>query len=275
MCVALALELCACVGTLHRRHGIAPIDLSRPTFASIDVPAGDHGPAYTLRVGVTEVTQRHFREVMSATPSYIDGCDDCPVETVSWYDAAAYTNALSSREGLEPCYRLESCTTTAPYARRTSLGDRLHHPAGLVCDVVERVPSCAGYRLPTIAEWNVYGRVHAVEGGERLANYAVFGVVDAVIAAHPVATRLPNELGLFDTLGNVEEWLEDRAPIPVNASEDRRASTGATWFHVAGTSFTMRRRDVTYDHMHAEVGSWGRDCAGFRVVQTVRAATVE
>lgn len=270
----LALAASACLATLHRRHGIAPLELTQPSSVSVEIPASERREAYTLLVGVTEVTQRHWRDLMGTTPSYIADCDDCPVEMVSWYDAAAYTNALSAREGLDACYALADCTTAALYVRGEGLGNWLHHPSGRSCEVVERIPGCDGYRLPTLDEWNVYGRVLAVEQGQRLGQYAVFGVADMRVGRHPVATRLPNELGLFDTLGNVEEWLDDPGRAPAEASDDRLASAGA-WFYVAGTSFTMRRRDVTHDHLHVEAGSWGRDCAGFRVVRTTREPTAD
>ena len=44
----------------------------------------------------TEVTQADFEALMGYNPSWFSTCgDDCPVETVSWYEAAAYCNALS------------------------------------------------------------------------------------------------------------------------------------------------------------------------------------
>ena len=51
-----------------------------------------------------EVTQGMWQTVMGSNPSEFAGCDDCPVENVSWYDAGLFARRLSAREGVT--YRL-------------------------------------------------------------------------------------------------------------------------------------------------------------------------
>ena len=46
----------------------------------------------------TVVTQKQWKELMGNAPSHFKG-DSLPVETVSWYEACAYANALSLKEG--------------------------------------------------------------------------------------------------------------------------------------------------------------------------------
>ncbi|MBM4403996.1 MAG: formylglycine-generating enzyme family protein, partial [Candidatus Cloacimonetes bacterium] len=53
-------------------------------------------------IGKYEVTQREWVEVMGSNPSHWKG-DNLPVEMVSWYDAIAYCNKRSIKEGLTPC----------------------------------------------------------------------------------------------------------------------------------------------------------------------------
>ena len=44
---------------------------------------------------------------MGKNPSSFNKCgDDCPVEKVTWFDMAAFANALSEKEGLEACYKI-------------------------------------------------------------------------------------------------------------------------------------------------------------------------
>jgi formylglycine-generating enzyme required for sulfatase activity len=54
----------------------------------------------------TEVTQSQWRAVMGHNPSRFVGCDDCPVESVSWDGVQEYLKKLNARTGKQ--YRLPS-----------------------------------------------------------------------------------------------------------------------------------------------------------------------
>ena len=144
-------------------------------------------------IAETEVTQSLYEALMGNNPAsgYGEG-DDFPVYSISWYDALYFCNALSAQEGLTPCYSDIGTNTT--------------------CDWTAN-----GYRLPTEAEWE-----YAARGGIHQAdNYKYSGTTDNLDdyawyvnnnnpnGGKEVATKLPNQLGLFDMSGNEWEWCWD------------------------------------------------------------------
>jgi formylglycine-generating enzyme required for sulfatase activity/tRNA A-37 threonylcarbamoyl transferase component Bud32 len=125
---------------------------------------------------------------------------DSPAVRVTWYDAAEYCNWLSEREGIpreQWCYEPNE---KGLYAEGMQIKtDHLQ---------------LGGYRLPTEAEWEYACRSGSVvsyfygRSEELLARYGWYHT-NGEERAWPVGRLRPNDLGLFDTLGNVWEWVED------------------------------------------------------------------
>lgn len=217
--------------------------------AMVEIPAGsfrmgsgrpatgalsrNEGPAHVVNLrafslAATEVTQAQFEAVMGYNPSHFKG-RDLPVSEVGWYEAVAYANALSRREGLRPAYRVEpGSTPTAPLVHWDRTAD--------------------GYRLPTEAEWEYAARAGTTTdtyGGDLTRSGPGFGagcepepVLDAIgwhcgnargEGGMPVGRLRPNAWGLHDMLGNVWEWVWDWddnfVPAPYTG-EDRTDPTG-------------------------------------------------
>jgi serine/threonine protein kinase/formylglycine-generating enzyme required for sulfatase activity len=145
-------------------------------------------------------SHNEFRRYPSAT---------CPIGGVVWYEAAAYCNWLSQQEGISKdqwCYEADA--------------------RGQVVKLKEHYLSLTGYRLPTEAEWEYACRAGAVtsryygETAELLGAYGWYSS-NSPDQTQPVGSKKPNDLGLFDMLGNVWNWCQERSKPYVTSNTGR------------------------------------------------------
>jgi formylglycine-generating enzyme required for sulfatase activity len=186
-----------------------------------------------------QVTHAEFEDVMGFNPGYwlgegdepgdydldFDNWDDCPIDSVSWYDALVYCNIMSEKAGLTPAYTL------------TDIG-YYYYPGTIGEATVEINWNANGYRLPTEAEWEYACRAGTTTPfytGETILSstyegpwwaptgvdygdanfdgswYPYGGVEEReyISVPLPVGSCPANPWGLYDMHGNMEDWCWD------------------------------------------------------------------
>jgi len=174
-------------------------------------------------MGKYQVTQEQWLTVMGANPSYFHGGSGRepasgetqvkrPVESIKWYDTIVFCNRLSVMEGLTPAYSINGSTDPSEWG---DMPRSINDPLRDIWDNIEIVPESTGYRLPTEAQWEYacragtetmwyFGDVSFSEFGD----YVWYGV-NSRNKTHQVGLKKPNDWGLYDMYGNVQEWCWD------------------------------------------------------------------
>lgn len=126
-------------------------------------------------------------------------------------------------------------------------------------------------RLPTEAEWEYAARARTTEETYGPLDQVAWYSANSGNSTHPVGQKAPNAFGLYDMLGNVWQWCQDRfAPYTSGAAVDpqgaptgdRRVTRGGCYYCEAVHERAARRNRDLEDH------SWRS--IGFRIVAVPR-----
>lgn len=175
-------------------------------------------------IGVFEVTQAQWAEIMGSNPSYFKGTN-LPVECVSWSDAQTFLQRLSQKE--KKTYRLPS--------------------------EVEWEYAC---RAGSTGEYD-FG-----DGAKYLGDHGWFAE-NGEKRTHPVGLKQPNAWGLYDMHGNVYEWCGDswgEMPVTEESSEKEvrggsdHAYRGGSWFAFADNCRAATRRSYGMSGISSDLG---------------------
>lgn len=201
-----------------------------------------------------------------------EGAENYPMHEVNYYGAVAYCNWCSLRQGFDCIYDLRT---------------------------LEADLSKSGFRLPTEAEWEYACVPATTDRGEQTVNFVDYSGVHKMLRAAerkiggfgcrfvpssedtpespdvessryasplPVGTLAPNQFGLYEMLGNVNEWCHDRYGAYTSAHKQNPAGPARGTLrairggHFADTLANLRRSHRAGIHPEAKC-----EVLGFRI----------
>ena len=178
-------------------------------------------------IGKYEVTQELWIEIMGANPSQMIRKNECPVDGISYLQCLEFVKKLNERTGMR-------------------------------------------FSLPTEAQWE-----YAARGGNKSQGFLYSGSNDATevgwveenmveFGQHPGGEKAPNELGIYDMTGNINEWcLDIYGPYPAEPQTNppgAELSGSSALYVVRGGSFLVQSarwcrntKRISYPDMYTQM----------------------
>jgi formylglycine-generating enzyme required for sulfatase activity len=193
----------------------------------------DEGPQFQVTItkpfylGVYEVTQGQYKEIVGGNPSYFGKCGgNCPVENLTWDDIQTFIQKLNAEENTTK-YRLP---TEAEWE--------------YACRAGTQTAFSFGNNENDLNEYGWYWK-------------------NADDKTHPVGEKKPNAWGLYDMHGNVEEWLQDwygeyteypKTDPKGAAKRGEKVFRGGSWFRNPKVARCAHRASDETDNWSLKVG---------------------
>jgi formylglycine-generating enzyme required for sulfatase activity len=185
---------------------------------------------------------------------------------VTWRDCIVWCNAYSEATGKTPVYYKDTAYTIV--LRKSETSGEASAGNGEAEKAYTKV-AANGFRLPTEAQWE-----YAARGGDQSDSawayiYAGSNTVNDVAwykdnagnTTHPVKTKQPNSLALYDMSGNVWEWCWD-----VSYDTDRVLRGGSLFDSATGSKDTCLLENRGHYNPDGCLPHDGVSRMGFRVV---------
>ena len=228
----------------------------------------DEKELFNIEVFKYQVTQAIWTEIMGNNPSTFKG-ENKPVETISWWDTLEFCNKLSEKYGLIPVYNIDKKRGVLTI---NQIDGEISFPDKADFSKTE------GFRLPTEIEWEWFAI------GGKLANKdekildtnkmeeEAWYYKNSGGRTNNVGLKKPNQLGIYDCIGNVWEWCYDTTEgdiesgklyvyTALDSRKKYREIRGGSWKNGENTC-TLFFRDYC-DTFYAD------STIGFRIVRTV------
>ena len=228
----------------------------------------DEKELFDIEVFKYQVTQAIWTEIMGNNPSTFKG-ENKPVETISWWDTLEFCNKLSEKYGLIPVYNIDKkrgILTINQIDGEISFPDKADFS------------KTEGFRLPTEIEWEWFAiggklsnKDEKILDTNKMEEEAWY-YKNSGGRTNNVGLKKPNQLGIYDCIGNVWEWCYDTTEgdiesgklyvyTALDSRKKYREIRGGSWKNGENTC-TLFFRDYC-DTFYAD------STIGFRIVRTV------
>jgi eukaryotic-like serine/threonine-protein kinase len=214
-------------------------------------------------ISATEITQQQFAQLGI---EYKDAGNESapfprsPLNAVTWFEANTFCRLLSERDGMPES---EMVVPAGKEVRSNKYFDLVTH---------------SGYRLPLEAEWEIACRAGTVT--PRFFGYAPDLLTEYSCCALNsrgkswlTAEGWPNQIGLFDTLGNVAEWCfeihTDDPNAPPGFLTRARGFSPIARYGVRGNDYNSSARVLRAANRRSSRPDEFFYTRGFRIAQTI------